>query len=91
LVRRLCEDLNPAGQKEPTQGMWDKLIQWLVIEQYLEVERPGERGGGQLKVRNKFHRLLLILTIPPKFSLLEVPKLTIYYRREANRYIYRGR
>ncbi|KDN51828.1 hypothetical protein RSAG8_00377, partial [Rhizoctonia solani AG-8 WAC10335] len=40
-------------QKEPTVDMWDKLLQWLVIEQFLEVHRPGEWAGKQIKlVRN---------------------------------------
>ncbi|KAJ1309934.1 hypothetical protein OPQ81_006693 [Rhizoctonia solani] len=41
------------GQKEPTAEMWDKLLQWLVIDQFLEIYRPGEKAGKQIKlVRN---------------------------------------
>ncbi|KAB5596400.1 Bloom syndrome protein [Ceratobasidium theobromae] len=50
LARRLSECFNAKGHREPTQDMWDRFIQWLIVEQYLEVQRPGERGGGQLKV-----------------------------------------
>ncbi|KAL5635713.1 hypothetical protein ACGC1H_004504 [Rhizoctonia solani] len=40
-------------QREPTVDMWDKVLQWLVIEQFLEIHRPGEKAGGQIKlVRN---------------------------------------
>ncbi|GAB1517600.1 hypothetical protein RhiTH_000649 [Rhizoctonia solani] len=52
LAKKLNDVFN-NGEKEPTCEMWDKLIQWLVIEQYLEVHRPGEKAGKQIKlVRN---------------------------------------
>ncbi|CAE6521022.1 unnamed protein product [Rhizoctonia solani] len=59
LSKRLSEQFND-GQKEPTVEMWDKLLQWLVIEQFLEVQRPGEKAGGQIKlVRNsRTHNLI---------------------------------
>lgn len=54
LSQQLYKRFNPEGKREPTYDMWEKLIQWLVIEQYLEIDRPGERGGGQIKVRVPF-------------------------------------
>jgi hypothetical protein len=49
-LTRILSDRFNNGEKEPTADMWDKLIQWLVIEQYLEVHRPGEKAGGQIRV-----------------------------------------
>ncbi|CUA75050.1 Bloom syndrome protein homolog [Rhizoctonia solani] len=55
-TQKLAQALNKrfnGGRKEPTVDMWVKLIQWLIVEQFLEVHRPGEMAGGQVKlVRN---------------------------------------
>lgn len=60
LSQQLYKRFNPEGKREPTYDMWEKLIQWLVIEQYLEIDRPGERGGGQIKLirSHKMNNLL---------------------------------
>lgn len=50
LAQQLHKRFTPEGRREPTLDMWEKLLQWLVIEQYLEIDRPGERGGGQVKL-----------------------------------------
>lgn len=50
LAQKIQKKFPVAALKELSQDMWDNLIQWLVIERYLEVDRPGERGGGQLRV-----------------------------------------
>ncbi|KAF8610563.1 P-loop containing nucleoside triphosphate hydrolase protein [Ceratobasidium sp. AG-I] len=50
LAQKMQRKFPVAALKELSQDMWDNMIQWLVIERYLVVDRPGERGGGQLKV-----------------------------------------
>lgn len=61
LAQKIQKKFPLAGLKELSQDMWDNLLQWLVIERYLEVDRPGERGGGQLKVRPSRYSQLYVL------------------------------
>ena len=58
LAQKMQKKFPVAALKELSQDMWDNMIQWLVIERYLVVDRPGERGGGQLKVQQSHYSWL---------------------------------
>ncbi|KAG9126302.1 hypothetical protein FRC07_004040 [Ceratobasidium sp. 392] len=49
-AQKLAEALHKDIDTGMTVEMWKKIVQLLIIERYLEKERSGEQGGGQVKL-----------------------------------------
>ncbi|KAG8744767.1 H/ACA snoRNP pseudouridylase subunit [Ceratobasidium sp. 414] len=50
LAETLQKHFGAASIKETTVDMWKRIVQLLIIERYLEKDRSGEQGGGQVKL-----------------------------------------
>ncbi|KAG9103325.1 H/ACA snoRNP pseudouridylase subunit [Ceratobasidium sp. 370] len=50
LADSLQKHFGATSIKETTVDMWKKIVQLLIIERYLEKDRSGEQGGGQVKL-----------------------------------------
>ncbi|KAG8728599.1 hypothetical protein FRC10_004778, partial [Ceratobasidium sp. 414] len=50
LAETLQKYFGVASIKETTVDMWERIVQLLIIERYLEKDTSGEQGGGQVKL-----------------------------------------